>query len=178
MEKRLYRSGYHVTGKKSKHAVESSDNASTKPNNRANKKNEIAGVISINENTIVDSTKLNEKNITASTDNSIFIPASETSEPTITNSIKENNVKSDSKTTIKSEREKTHSIDRIKNRGGGEESGGVGRGLYMIILGLALLGLGYLAYIGLGVFGVVLFMIGAIAAAIFIIAGIVIMIIG
>src|SRR3989344_9632579 len=79
MEKRLYRSGYHVTGKKSKHAVESSDNASTKPNNRANKKNEIAGVISINENTIVDSTKLNEKNITASTDNSIFIPASETS---------------------------------------------------------------------------------------------------
>ncbi len=59
-----------------------------------------------------------------------------------------------------------------------QSSGGFKRGLYMLIMGLLLIGLGYLFYSLLGVFGLILFIIFGIGGGIMVIIGIVQMIFG
>lgn len=171
VEKRIHRRGYHIEWR-NKNQSAGTVGENKKSSNEIRVENQLYRLES-SENELSEITGNNalENEIT---DNSEPILTSQTEGRFLDNAIqKEQNFASDAMIHDQSEDKAGESV-RSERQG----SGGFKRGLYMLIMGLLLIGLGYLFYSLLGVFGLILFIIFGIGGGIMVIIGIIQMIFG
>lgn len=76
IDKRIYTSGYHIKWNKGNHVVEKRELVKTNESKSEKEKIESPGTIEQSETLFADNSEVNENDITASLDNSIFIPSS------------------------------------------------------------------------------------------------------
>lgn len=175
-EKRVYRSGYRI---QKKHSIGKNESFSEKSENH--NKSEIDITENTNESVVIETNELFNNtsdsvirpNTSLASGSTITIENSKSSNTEITSnyiSISENE-------TLKTEHEQNlPESNLINNQGIQKSDRGVGYGIVMIVIALLLFGIGLLFNSVLGVFGLILFIIFAIAAAIYFLIGLFVLI--
>lgn len=183
MEKRVYMPGYHAEWKNSKYKIDKCEfgNSNTSKEVKSLDKDEVNTIVITKptETSFANKSDMNKNTHSASSENlSYFTKSHKIEVAKKDNVVISNYTNLTSKTNIipKNEIKKLNSTKKKKREN--DSGGGAISGLLMIILALALIGLGYLFYISLGIFGMILFIALGVGGAIFLIAGLIIIIAG
>ncbi len=165
IEKRVHRNGYHIEWKQKNHAVPSEESSEKTTSISENERN------SLNEISNEDDLSMVRKQ------NSFTNEIEPTAEVSLQGEEKEktldiNPVNGDVKPVVKT-KSKDNSLNPYNKSDNKRKTG-----IFMMLVALALLGLAYVFLLYLGVFGLILFWIFGIGAAVYFIIGLVFVIIG
>ncbi|MDP2385829.1 MAG: hypothetical protein Q8M29_05630 [Bacteroidota bacterium] len=178
-EKRIYRPGYSINWKKSRSTAKESKiiNINAQGSDTFIAKQGEPASLPQTKVSETDFSKLNKKELTSPIGNSAFTSTGSKSDRVNNRHTSIKGFTTDHKTILDSPHKKVQPAIYAKSKGD-SGSGGVVKGILMIVLGFVLLGLGYIFYTSLGVFGTILFLIFGIAAVIYFIAGTIIILRG
>lgn len=165
IEKRQYMSGYYVSWHNNNHSGDMSVKSNTNNAEQTENKNKVEPIVTTEqtETSAIDNSQINDNTITASTDKSIFIPATpkidlhKNKNKTV---LIENTITSETKTIVKANNSK-------KNKKATKSSASAGGGKSQLVALLLCIFLGvlgihrfYLGYTGLGIMYLLFFLLG------------------
>ena len=156
MDKKVYTSGYHIEWKNRNHSNVKEELVNNKTHEIKSENNKTESTVSTepSESSIANNSEINDNNLTASTDNSIFIPST----PKINWNEKNNNTLSskgkatyETKKIIKEQKKQHRKVSKKADGGDKKGKSQLAALLFCIFLGWLGIHRFYLGYTGLGI---------------------------